>query len=460
MTNLLKNVLLLLAVCTAPQLIAQTYSDALVAMQFKDWDKAAGILDKLAKANPQDQDVWLSLGSVHMAKGEKDLAMKAYEGLSQNNGDGAKALVNNGRVSMLRNDMVEADKQFDKAARAGKKDASSFRQLGESFLYTAPNEKPNFTRALEFLKKGYDINSKDFDVLMSIGYAYKEQGKGGDAAQFYEYATMVEPKNPVPLYLLGRVYSIAKLLDKSIEYYDKAIKVTPTYTPALRARAEYYYFDAKNYDEATKAYKDIVQNSSAVTIEDEMQLANCLFLTKDYNSCITQVEKIVKEDNTKTYLRRLLAYCYYEIGDYQKGLDVINNYFKVVEQDKVLPSDYQYQANLLIKNGGDTLKAISSLRKVMELDAYAWALWKDIGDLYYKQKEYCNAAVAYQHRIDSLGEDAGSIDYYYLGICHYFCAEDTTLAKYEKALAAFTKITEKSVATPLGWFGQVSCVPT
>jgi tetratricopeptide (TPR) repeat protein len=454
--NQLRKIFLMAAVLYAPQLFSQTYAEGLRAMQLEKWDDAVRIFTKLTSANPQDIDSWLSLGSAYVAKGEKDKAAQAYKTVSQAGSmEGPKAFVINARVAILNNDMTTADKEIERAARYGKKESSVFRFLGETFLYAGPNEKPNYTRAMEYLRKGYDINSRDFDNLMSLGYAFKEQSNGGQAAQYYEYASNAQDKNPFPLFMIGRVYKIAKLPQKSIEYYNRAIAIDPKFSLALRAKAEYYYFEERKYDEAVKAYKDLVTFSDHVEIDDEQQYANTLFLVRNYKECIQQVEKVIKLDNTKTYLRRLLGYCYYETGDFKQGLDVMNNYFKVVEKDKVLGSDYLYLGNLRLKTGGDTLQAIQDLKKAIEIDPQRWELYKDIGDLSYKIKSMCAAGEAYGIRLDSMEATQGTIqplDYYYKGLSWYYCKDDTTKAHYEKALAAFLKVTEKAPNSGIGWF--------
>jgi tetratricopeptide (TPR) repeat protein len=451
MTNLLKRTLFLLAVVYAPQLFAQSYQDGMTAMQYAKWDDAVNIFTSVTKADPQNQDAWLSLGAAYMAKGDKAGAKAACDGLLQNNSGGSRGFIANARVKMMQNDMAEADKQLDKATRAGKKDAVAFRHIGESFLYVGEKEKPNFTRALDYLKKSYNINSKDFNTLMTLGFAYKLQGNGGDAAQYYEFASLQQPKNPMPYYLTGRVYYIAKLMPKAVEYYDRAIAVDPTYDRALRAKAEYLYFDSKDYEEAVKTYSNLVSKGANVTIDDQMGYANTLFLTRDYPGCIQQVEKVISIDPTKTYLRRLLGYCYFENGEYQKGLDVMNDYFEKVSPDKILPSDYLYLANLKIQTGGDTLNAIENLHTMIEMDPTRWATYKTIGDLHYKMRDYCSANKAYRMRLDSLGDETTATDYYYIGLTRYYCTEDSDSIRYSKALAAFAKVAEMAPTSATGW---------
>lgn len=444
-----KFFVLFLAVCGAFALGAQTHADGLAAMQLENWDKAIKIYDALTKKDPTDQIAFLTLGSAYLAKGDKNKAKEAYDGAFNAKSDGPLALIANGRVLMLQGKQSDADAMFAKAEKNGKKDVTVKRLIGESFLYAEPGVKPNFTRTEEWLKKAMDQTSKDFPTVMALAYCYKEMPNGGLSAQNYEFAVSLEPRNALPVYMLAKVYKAAKLNDKFLVYTDKAIALDPKYTPALRAKAEYLYFE-REWENALKAAKDLVNNGTEVVIEDEMLLANLLYINKDCVGCSNLVEQILKKDNSKNYLMRLKAYCDYDNGKFNDGLSIMQDYFKKVDASKILPSDYLYLGRLQLATKGDTAEAIKNLRKSIEMDPSSWKLHEEIGKIYYDSKDYCNAANAYQAFIDSLTETQALVNSYYrLGLSHYFCNSDST--HYEKSEKAFAKLTELLPDKGLGW---------
>ncbi len=450
MISLLKKALFLVAIVSAQLVAAQTHADGLAAMQTENWDKAISIYTALTKANPNDQTAFLTLGNAYLAKGDKVKAKEAFDAGFGVKMDSPLAFVANGRILLLENKIAEAEVQFKRAAK-GKKDSNVLRQIGESFLYTVPGVKPNFVRAEEFLKQAYEANSKDFTALMTLGYAYKEMPNGGLAAQQYELAESLDPKNPLPKYMLAKVYRAAKLSDKYLDNLDRTLAVNPRYAPALRAKAEHYY-TARKWEKAVEASKALVANSDDVTVEDEMQLANTLFITKDYPGSITLVEKIIQKDGSKNYLRRLLGYSYYETGDYPKGLGIMTDYFTKVTPDKVLPSDYQYLGRLQVKTKGDTIAAIGNMKKAIAMDSSYWTLYKEIGELYYARKDNCSSAMSYQMYQDSVVKPDPT-DIYKLGLAQFYCKGDslTPNLRYEKAEKSFLRITELVPTAGIGW---------
>ena len=454
MTNLLKKTFTLLVATilgASAGLIAQTHDDGLAAMQLKEWDKAIEVYTALTKADPTDQPAWLTLGSAYLAKGNKEKAQATFEKAFEAKAEGGYAMVATGRILLLQNKYADADEVFQRTKRKfGKKDIDLKRLIGESFLYNVPDQKPNFTRAEEELKEAMDISSKDFRTLMTLAYCYKEMPNGGLAAQHYEYAVHQEPKNSLAMFMLAKVYRAAKIYDKFLDYVDRAIAMKPNYTEALRAKAEYLYFDRK-WEKATEATKALVNSGPGVTIEDEMLLANLLYITKDCKGCSALVDKILKKDGSKNYLRRLQAYCNYDNGQYKEGLKILEDFFKQVTPDKVLPSDYEYLARLQINTGGDTAAAVANFLKVIELDSSKWPLHEEIAKMYYGAKDFCNAATAFQSYIDSLTDKQALVNSYYsLGLSHYFCMEGDTL-HYVKAEKAFEKLTEFLPEASVGW---------
>jgi cytochrome c-type biogenesis protein CcmH/NrfG len=466
MKNLFLTALFSLIYTFLPCANAQTYSDGLAAMQLKEWDKAAGILSGLTKTNPADQAVFLSLGSVYIAKGESGMAQKAFESAFSAKSEGPLALVALGRQALLKNDYATADQQFARAAKSGKKDMVVLRLIGESFLFAPPGVKPNFARAEEKLKAALEVNSKDMATIMSLGYCYKEMPNGGLAAQQYELAEGLEPNSPRIKFMLARVYKAANLPSRFVTMCEKALTLNPRYTPALRALSDYYYFDHKGagkWEKALEWAQKLVDNADDPIIEDEMVLANCLFINKKYPECSAAVEKIIAKDASKNYLRRLLAYTSYETGDYARCLSMLNDYFKIAPADKILWTDFKYLGESTLKTKGDTMAAIGQLKKAIEMDTsgQAWIYNKNIGDLLYNRKNYCNARSAYQLYIDSIfvkseeNTKAQALDYYQLGLSQLFCKEDTL--GYIPAEESFKKVMEMAPNSTLGPFWAGRC---
>jgi len=442
-------VFLFISLLYAAPLRAQSHDRGVESLQLELWPEAIQYFTDATRANPGDMDAHLMLGNAYLGKGDTDNAKAAFEAGAKANPDAALSMVANGRVAMINGDAAGAESQFTRAAKVGKKDINVWRSIGESYLYFTPKgrQSPDYTRAEAKLKEAVDFNSKDYRSLMSMAYCYKEMQNGGLAAQYYEYAMGVEKNSALPRLMLAKTYKAAKLVDKSAVYLDQAIATDPAHLPSHRMRAEGYYFD-KRFDKSKAAYEEMFAKTTGYSVEDRMFYANTLYLTKDYEQCVKEVEQIIKKDNSKAYLKRLLGYSYYETGDYQKGMAIMEEYFRS-KPENVLPSDHLYMGRLMVKTGGDPERAIKEMQKAIEMDPTYWTAQQEIADVYYASKDYCSAATAYAAYIDS-SDAPDPTDYYKLGLCQYYCKDDAD--RYQKAAASFAKLSELAPTAGTSWY--------
>jgi tetratricopeptide (TPR) repeat protein len=182
-------------------------------------------------------------------------------------------------------------------------------------------------------------------------------------------------------------------------------------------------------------------------------LANTLFITKDYKGCSDLVEKIIAKDGSKTYLRRLLAYSAYETGDYVRGLQGINDYFKMAPADKILATDYLYLGRLQIKSKGDTIAALDNIRKSIQMDSATWPIYKEIAEMQYSRKDYCGSRGSYKIYLDSLPSTEANYlaDLYKMGLAQMYCREEADSIRYTKAEAIFKQVADLRPTAGIGW---------
>jgi tetratricopeptide (TPR) repeat protein len=448
MITLSRKVFLLLALAYAHAAFAQTHNDGTNAFMLEDWDKAINVYSAITKSNPADQSAWLSLGSALQMKGDQAKARDAYKSAFDAKNEGAYAFISNARLKMLDNDPTAYNEQFTKAAKAAKKDVNALRLIGESFVFYIPSgsKKPDMNTAIERLKAAVELNAKDYRTLMSMANANKLDGNGGEAARYFEFAEQMEKNNPMPPMMLSKIYRIGNLNDRALQYIDKSIACDQKFTPAYRFKADMLY-NRRLWDKALDAYQELLANAAEPRIEDEMQIANCLYHTKKYKECSDLVESIIKKDGSKLYLRRLLAYCYYETGDFAKGSEVLTDYFQKVDPDKITANDYKYRGQLAVKAKGDTLAAIEDYKKAIQLDSFEWGLYKEISALCYIRRDYMCSATNYQYYVDSIAAP-GATDLYNLGLRQFLTRDSLTKIKADMNLA---KALEKNPKIPLAW---------
>ncbi len=440
------STLLLLMLLTLPVSAQQKNEAYLLAMQTENWTEAVQLKQQEAQSMPSDLSTWFDLANATLAAGQTDACQKALEHILSLSPDAYYTAIATGRLALLKQQKDEAANLFNKAAKKGRKTNGVLYTIGTSYLFGAHRDLKS---AEQWLKKAYNFRSKHFPTLLDLGYCYSQLSDGGQALTYYEAANRLEPRAVLPAYMVAKTYQKAKISSRYLEMLDQTLSIDPTFELALRDKAEYYYFKARDFEAAVTNYEVLLKTHPAVPVEDKMLYANSLFLAHQYPQTIDWVEKIIQEDGSKNYLRRLAAYASYESGDYEKGLSIMQNYFAQVTADKIIPEDYEYYGKLLQKNESDSLACVQ-FNKAIVMDSSRWELYNEIGQMQYGLGNYPEAVQAYNLRLDSV-ETPNAMDYYRLGAA-YYAQQDS--AAYEQAAATFAQVSEIAPDALIGWLMQ------
>ena len=257
------------------------------------------------------------------------------------------------------------------------------------------------------------------------------------------------PKSAKAHARIGVVYTRSRNFEASEKAFNDAIAADSNYAPAYRDKADLYYTFRK-YDKSKETYEAYLQKSDS-SVQSLTKYAYILFMNKDYATEITIINKLMMMDSTNILLSRLQAYSLYEQKKYPEGLVYIENFFKKADKAKIIPQDYEYYGKLLAKAPRDTVNkvnrdslAIVNLQKAMELDSSRTDLYTDIGDVYMRSKNYTQAQIAYQKKIES-NRTPSAIDYFSLGKAYYFNKE------YARSDTSFLRVIELKPAASAGY---------
>src|SRR5205085_2040442 len=80
-----------------------------------------------------------------------------------------------------------------------------------------------------------------------------------------------------------------------------------------------------------------------------------LFLSKDYQKAISEINQALQKDPNDAIMNRLLGYSSFEVGDFGTGVKAMQKYFTLAKPDKISPTDYEYLGKNLINVNCDSL---------------------------------------------------------------------------------------------------------
>lgn len=307
----------------------------------------------------------------------------------------AKTIVDkNGDAAALKDDIKAFTKMY-------KKNPEAMANIGRAFL-----EVDNYEKANEYADLAIKVGKNKAAGYLLKGDIARKQDDGGEAATWYQQATIFDKEDPTGYVKYARVYQ--KVDPKgAVEMLEQLRKVKPDYP--VDAAAGYMYSNAKKLKTAMDYY-DKVPNPAQ--LED--------YILYDYTSTAYAIEDYEKafrlaEIGSRTYpdyssFNRVAFYSQNKLKDYNTALTYATKLFNKKDTLKFITNDYQFYGDVL-SNLGRTEDAITAYKKVQELDPSRKDIFKMISDVYVQKKDWGNAVSHYQQYLDLLGAEANANHY-------------------------------------------------
>ena len=285
--------------------------------------------------------------------------------------------------------------------KVNKKNPTALAGLGRAF-FDAKNE--------EEAQKYADLAIKT-DKNAAAGYLLKgdiarAKDEGGEAAMWYETATIQDPQEPTAYVKYARVYQKVDP-DGAVAMLEKLRKVKPDYP--VDAAAGYMYSDANKLKKAIEYYDKVAD----VTVLDDYILydyASTAYVLDDYEKAL----KLSKAGSQKypdySSFNRVAFYSSTKLKDYNGALGYADKLFNKKDTLKFIANDYQYYGDVHY-NLGNTDKAIEAYKKVQEVAPERNDVYKLISDVNVKSKDFSSAITNYNKYLELLGENANANHY-------------------------------------------------
>lgn len=432
----------LFSLCTAS---GQSLKNAIKLTDSEQFENAEKAFQQLIQAEPTNGINYFYYGESRLKNDALEQAKMLYQKGTEVNPSNALNYVGIGKIQWYQKDAAGARENFFKALTLSKsKDATVLMEIAEAYINA---DTKNIPEALSLLGQAMTLEPKNPEVYILMGDAYLEQGDGSKAITNYEKATDLDKTSVKAILRSGQLFGRAKNNSLALDYYKKAEKIDSTFAPAYREKAELYYHSGQTQRALDQYKKYLSLNNN--NLSARTRYASFLYVAKKYADAITEITEVQKQDTNNAVMYRLLAYSYYETGDYANGMANMNKFFaKAAKQGtKIISSDYSYQGKLLAKTGQDSVGVII-LTKAAEEEtdtAKKAELYSDIGTIYIKAKKYPLAIDYYERSIAMNPKKATPTDYNRLGLAYFYNKD------YVKSDSAFTTITHLMPDLPLGY---------
>ena len=282
--------------------------------------------------------------------------------------------------------------------------------------------------AIDLINKAIKRDKKNaaWDVL--LGDAYRKLNNGSEAYKAYKSAIEKNEGYAAAYHKTGEIFLTQKNSELYLEYFTKAITADANYAPSLYQLYLYYFYH--DVSKAFQYYNDYVAKSDP-SLQTEYDLADLLYLTKDYNKAIQKANSLAatQGDQLKPRIYKLLAYSHIELKDSATAIGYMQHYFGKEADSNFIAKDFETMALLYGNTEGKQDSAIVFYEKAASVQKDSAALfgyYKNLSDMAKANKDYA-AQAKWLEKYYSGNDKATNVDLFNWGLAH-FLAENYAMA--------------------------------
>jgi tetratricopeptide (TPR) repeat protein len=411
---------------------AQSLQSAIKNTDNENFELAESELKSLIKNDTSKAYNYYFLGENYFYRNEKDSALYYWKLASNKNIKQPYTFISRGKLNLLDKNVDGAKANFAEAISLDKKNADIYRSIAKAYLST---ESGQFDEVLLHVDKAIDLDEKNEDNFLIKGDALmsKSSSNVNEAIKNYNNVLTINSKSARGLVRIAKIYVRIKSSssDSSANaYFLNAQKLDPSYAPAYREHAE-FLMSVNKINKALDSWKKYMEINNS--LEARYRYTTALFLGNQYCEVIKEASDLKNNGFDKFYVDRMLMISYLECKEDQanlnKGLEVSNQFFKVVPADKILATDYKYKGMIYDALGSDSLAIVEFQKSYDKEEKDKGELLGLIGKSYLKSKNYPKAIETYEKKskesVLQLNElfDLGRA--YYAGPKNYKLADTT-----------------------------------
>ncbi len=429
---------------------AQSVQEGINHMYAERYKSAKETFDKLIATNPNNLEAIYWLGQSYIAMDDVKSARDLYSKTLQANGNAPLILVGMGHVNLIDGKKDEAHQLFETAINlsTGKKgpDANILNAIGRANIDA---KNGDVAYAIDKLKLAAERDSKNADIFLNLGDAFRKAHEGGQAVINYDLSLNLNQNLARADYRKAMIYYTQKNWDLFTELMNKAVSIDPKFAPAYYQLYYYYLLNKQDFNTAQDYANKYVANADPDPQNDYLVAQTC-WAKKDFDCAINTAKNIIAKADGQTQAKvyKLLAYSYVGKGDTADARQYVDQFFAKAKEEDIDPNAYILRGQVYGALSGDDQIVFDSYVKAAEMDSDYYdkmdVIQKAING-FESQKKWCPAA---EMRIVQANSRKSPIetDPFFIGLRFYQCGD------YKRADSGFQAYTALAPDTLYGHY--------
>lgn len=326
-----------------PQSSELLVKKAHLLVESQKYKEAKTILESIGKIEPSNPDILFLLGIVNLYHYETTIAKEYFNKALAENNDEAEELILNIAIHFQNVNLYD--------------------------------------QAIDFLLKGFQINSTNADILYELAFSFERTGELEKSSSYYNAYLDINPFSEYAWYNIALVYDKMEQFEKALEAFNFALAIDDEYSLAYYGKGN-ILANMDKYNEAAEVFKEAIPLDPE---NDELMY----FIGECY-------EKLRDDEKALLYYKRSLKLndknpnAWFGIGiiRYYKN-ELFESLFYVKKALKINPDDSEYWTILgKINEKLDFYEdAETALKKALDIDPDDVKNWIRYSKLLYKQEK-------------------------------------------------------------------------
>ena len=395
---------------------AQTIADAVKMLNYSKNKSAKEMLQKMYESNNKDQNIIYWYGQSMIVEDNVKDATTLYQAALTNGVNEPLIWIGMAHVDLLTGaDWNSVLQKFEQAItfttetrgkNKGKPSVTVLNAIGRANVMghavkDGSSKFGNMDYAIEKLTQATNNDLTNSEGFIYMGLCYRKMGGefGGGAQKSYTEAITRNPSNPLPNYLIGKIYQSQDNKQFMDQYFNAALAADVTFPPVY---LDYYYYNANINVPLAKEFIEKYIQYADKDCHNDYFYADYLFRAGNYQESLAKA-KLLENTECAARVPVLYAYNYDRLNDSIKAKKNIEEFLATALMDKILITDYDLAIQIESRFPGMEEKAVGYINKALEMDStkklklryltLASDLYEKAG-LYNKQLDILQKAIA------------------------------------------------------------------